>query len=151
MAGVLPTRSLHMGAPKYQVGTWQYSCVACSCLDPLGRWVLPSSGFCMRNMRNHPLSKASGSTLADHSRCDDKANWHKRRSYKFSSIRSSRLINAGISFPKLPAMGPWFVFIQVDAAILRLHTRRVCCLEFHPTKDHIVMSGEVLMPACSFI
>ncbi|MEW5309312.1 MAG: hypothetical protein WDW38_001207 [Sanguina aurantia] len=31
---------------------------------------------------------------------------------------------------------------QVDAAILKLHTRRCCCLEFHPTHDGIVLSGD---------
>ena len=31
---------------------------------------------------------------------------------------------------------------QVDAAVLRLHARRVTTLEFHPTLDHIVLSGD---------
>ena len=31
---------------------------------------------------------------------------------------------------------------QVDAAVLRLHSRRVTCLEFHPTKDNLVLSGD---------
>ena len=25
---------------------------------------------------------------------------------------------------------------QVDAAVLKLHSRRCCCLDFHPTKVH---------------
>ncbi|GFR47465.1 hypothetical protein Agub_g9192, partial [Astrephomene gubernaculifera] len=31
---------------------------------------------------------------------------------------------------------------QVDAAILKLHTRRCCTLEFHPHHDSIVVSGD---------
>ncbi|KAK9845886.1 hypothetical protein WJX81_005132 [Elliptochloris bilobata] len=31
---------------------------------------------------------------------------------------------------------------QVDAAVLRLHSRRCTCLEFHPTKDNLVLSGD---------
>ncbi|CAL8469557.1 g9098 [Coccomyxa elongata] len=30
----------------------------------------------------------------------------------------------------------------VDAAVLKLHSRRCTCLEFHPTKDNIVVSGD---------
>jgi DNA damage-binding protein 2 len=30
----------------------------------------------------------------------------------------------------------------VDAAVLKLHARRTTCLEFHPTKDNIVLSGD---------
>ena len=30
---------------------------------------------------------------------------------------------------------------QVDAAVLRLHSRRCTCLAFHPTKDSLVLSG----------
>lgn len=31
---------------------------------------------------------------------------------------------------------------QVDAAVLRLHSRRCTCLEFHPLRDHLVLSGD---------
>lgn len=31
---------------------------------------------------------------------------------------------------------------QVDTAVLRLHSRRCTCLEFHPTQDNIVLSGD---------
>ncbi|KAK9811590.1 hypothetical protein WJX72_006636 [[Myrmecia] bisecta] len=31
---------------------------------------------------------------------------------------------------------------QVDAAVLKLHSRRCTCLEFHPSKDNIVLSGD---------
>lgn len=30
----------------------------------------------------------------------------------------------------------------VDAAVLKLHSRRCTCLEFHPTKDNIIVSGD---------
>jgi DNA damage-binding protein 2 len=30
----------------------------------------------------------------------------------------------------------------VEAAILKLHTRRCCCLEFPPESDSIVISGD---------
>jgi DNA damage-binding protein 2 len=31
---------------------------------------------------------------------------------------------------------------QVDGAVLKLHARRCTCLEFHPTNDRIVLSGD---------
>lgn len=31
---------------------------------------------------------------------------------------------------------------QVDTAVLRLHSRRCTSLEFHPTRDNIVLSGD---------
>ena len=31
---------------------------------------------------------------------------------------------------------------HVDAAVLKLHSRRCTCLEFHPHKDHLVLSGD---------
>lgn len=31
---------------------------------------------------------------------------------------------------------------QVDSAIIKLHSRRITCLEFHPTKNNILMSGD---------
>lgn len=36
-----------------------------------------------------------------------------------------------------PARGRW----RVDAAVLRLHAKRVTCLEFHPLNNSIVLSG----------
>ncbi len=31
---------------------------------------------------------------------------------------------------------------QVDAAVLKLHSRRCTSLEFHPSKDNLVLSGD---------
>ena len=31
---------------------------------------------------------------------------------------------------------------QIQSAVLKLHARRVTCLEFHPTLDHLVLSGD---------
>ncbi len=31
---------------------------------------------------------------------------------------------------------------QVDAAVLKLHARRCTCLQFHPTNDNLVLSGD---------
>ena len=31
---------------------------------------------------------------------------------------------------------------QVDAAVLKLHSRRCTCLEFHPLRDNLVLSGD---------
>ncbi|XP_068668565.1 protein DAMAGED DNA-BINDING 2 [Aristolochia californica] len=31
---------------------------------------------------------------------------------------------------------------QLDAAVIRLHSRRVTCLEFHPTNNNILLSGD---------
>ena len=31
---------------------------------------------------------------------------------------------------------------QVEAAVLKLLTRRCTCLEFHPTRDNIVLAGD---------
>ena len=31
---------------------------------------------------------------------------------------------------------------QVDAAVLKLHSRRCTCLQFHPLKDNLVLSGD---------
>ena len=36
---------------------------------------------------------------------------------------------------------------QVDAAVLRLHSRRCTCLEFHPLKDNLVLSGAPVLCA----
>ncbi|EFN53251.1 hypothetical protein CHLNCDRAFT_26064, partial [Chlorella variabilis] len=40
--------------------------------------------------------------------------------------------------PQAPPARRW----QVDAAVLKLHSRRTTCLEFHPTLDHLVLSGD---------
>ncbi|KAL4435880.1 hypothetical protein ABPG77_000642 [Micractinium sp. CCAP 211/92] len=40
--------------------------------------------------------------------------------------------------PQAPSASRW----QVDAAVLKLHSRRTTCLEFHPTLDHLVLSGD---------
>lgn len=37
-----------------------------------------------------------------------------------------------------PTPGSW----AVDAAVLKLHARRCTCLEFHPTMDNLVLSGD---------
>jgi hypothetical protein len=37
-----------------------------------------------------------------------------------------------------PRPGAW----AVDAAVLKLHARRVTCLEFHPLRDGLVLSGD---------
>ena len=44
------------------------------------------------------------------------------------------------STSRIPVQAPtqW----QVDTAVLRLHSRRCTCLEFHPTRDTIVLSGD---------
>lgn len=44
------------------------------------------------------------------------------------------------STSQIPVQAPtqW----QVDTAVLRLHSRRCTCLEFHPTRDNIVLSGD---------
>ena len=47
--------------------------------------------------------------------------------------------------PSLPLRSnPLFflLFLQVEAAIYKLHTRRCCTLEFHPGRDSIVVSGD---------
>lgn len=31
---------------------------------------------------------------------------------------------------------------QIDAAVLKLHSRRVTCIEFHPTHDHLVVTAD---------
>jgi len=43
-----------------------------------------------------------------------------------------------INYSLAPKPGRW----NVDAAVLKLHARRTTCLEFHPTKDNIVLSGD---------
>jgi len=43
-----------------------------------------------------------------------------------------------INYSLAPNPGRW----NVDAAVLKLHARRTTCLEFHPTKDNIVLSGD---------
>ncbi|KAK9124482.1 hypothetical protein Sjap_014084 [Stephania japonica] len=44
---------------------------------------------------------------------------------------------------KIPMMKPAFVIPdQVDCAVIRYHSRRITCLEFHPTNNNILLSGD---------
>lgn len=44
---------------------------------------------------------------------------------------------------RVPAMKPAFVIPnKVNCAVIRYHSRRVTCLEFHPTKNNILISGD---------
>ncbi|KAH6836638.1 damaged DNA binding 2 [Perilla frutescens var. hirtella] len=44
---------------------------------------------------------------------------------------------------RLPAMKPAYVIPnKVNCAVIRYHSRRVTCLEFHPTKNNILISGD---------
>ncbi|WOL16542.1 protein DAMAGED DNA-BINDING 2 [Canna indica] len=44
---------------------------------------------------------------------------------------------------KIPKIKPVFVVPdQVDCGLIRFHSRRVTCLEFHPTKSNILLSGD---------
>ncbi|XP_058099653.1 protein DAMAGED DNA-BINDING 2 [Magnolia sinica] len=43
----------------------------------------------------------------------------------------------------IPIIKPPFVIPdQVDCAIIRFHSRRITCLEFHPTSNNILLSGD---------
>ncbi|XXG66429.1 hypothetical protein AAC387_Pa05g3910 [Persea americana] len=43
----------------------------------------------------------------------------------------------------IPTIKPAFVIPdQVDCAIIRFHSRRITCLEFHPTNNHVLLSGD---------
>lgn len=43
----------------------------------------------------------------------------------------------------IPTIKPAFVIPdQVDSAIIRFHSRRITCLEFHPINSHILLSGD---------
>ncbi|KAF8394928.1 hypothetical protein HHK36_018867 [Tetracentron sinense] len=45
--------------------------------------------------------------------------------------------------PRIPKIKPAFVIPdQVDCAVIRYHSRRVTCLEFHPTNNNILLSGD---------
>ncbi|KAK1264912.1 Protein DAMAGED DNA-BINDING 2 [Acorus gramineus] len=45
--------------------------------------------------------------------------------------------------PEIPKIKPAFVVPdQVDCAIIKFHSRRITCLEFHPTKNNVVLSGD---------
>ncbi|KAG4954969.1 hypothetical protein JHK87_040563 [Glycine soja] len=45
--------------------------------------------------------------------------------------------------PSLPSIKPKYVIPdQVNCAVIRYHSRRVTCLEFHPTKNNILLSGD---------
>ncbi|XP_016432567.1 protein DAMAGED DNA-BINDING 2 [Nicotiana tabacum] len=45
--------------------------------------------------------------------------------------------------PRLPPIKPAYVIPdQVHCAVIRYHSRRVACLEFHPTNNNILLSGD---------
>ncbi|KAL2664918.1 hypothetical protein AAZV13_02G190400 [Glycine max] len=45
--------------------------------------------------------------------------------------------------PSLPSIKPKYVIPdQVNCAVIRYHSRRITCLEFHPTKNNILLSGD---------
>ncbi|XP_050237949.1 protein DAMAGED DNA-BINDING 2 [Mercurialis annua] len=45
--------------------------------------------------------------------------------------------------PSIPQIKPAYVIPdQVCCAVIRYHSRRVTCLEFHPTKNNILLSGD---------
>ncbi|KAM7522075.1 hypothetical protein LguiA_011977 [Lonicera macranthoides] len=45
--------------------------------------------------------------------------------------------------PKIPKIKPAFVIPdEVNCAVVRYHSRRVTCLEFHPTNNNILLSGD---------
>ncbi|KAL3518067.1 hypothetical protein ACH5RR_020656 [Cinchona calisaya] len=45
--------------------------------------------------------------------------------------------------PQIPKMKPEFIIPdQVNCAVIRYHSRRVTCLEFHPTNNNILLSGD---------
>lgn len=37
---------------------------------------------------------------------------------------------------------------QIDAAVLKLHARRCTCLQFHPSSDNLVISGDKAGQVC---
>ncbi|XP_057772470.1 protein DAMAGED DNA-BINDING 2 [Salvia miltiorrhiza] len=44
---------------------------------------------------------------------------------------------------RVPAMKPAFVIPnKVNCAVIRYHSRRVTCLEFHPSKNNVLISGD---------
>ncbi|KAG1337713.1 DNA damage-binding protein 2 [Cocos nucifera] len=44
---------------------------------------------------------------------------------------------------KIPMIKPTFVIPdQLDCGIIRFHSRRVTCLEFHPTRNNVLLSGD---------
>ncbi|CAN8253233.1 unnamed protein product [Cochlearia groenlandica] len=45
--------------------------------------------------------------------------------------------------PRIPPIKPQYVIPdQVHCAVIRYHSRRVTCLEFHPTRNNILLSGD---------
>ncbi|KAK8520629.1 hypothetical protein V6N13_030927 [Hibiscus sabdariffa] len=45
--------------------------------------------------------------------------------------------------PRITSIKPAYVIPdQVNCAVIRYHSRRVTCLEFHPTNNHILLSGD---------
>ncbi|KAL2317498.1 hypothetical protein Fmac_031374 [Flemingia macrophylla] len=62
----------------------------------------------------------------------------RRRSYKPLEYVFERQLR-----PALPSIKPKCVIPdQVNCAVIRYHSRRVTCLEFHPTKNNILLSGD---------
>ncbi|PWA69615.1 damaged DNA binding 2 [Artemisia annua] len=45
--------------------------------------------------------------------------------------------------PRVPSIKPPFVIPdEVNCAVIRYHSRRITCLEFHPTNNNILLSGD---------
>ncbi|XP_044483911.1 protein DAMAGED DNA-BINDING 2 isoform X2 [Mangifera indica] len=45
--------------------------------------------------------------------------------------------------PRMPLIKPpYLIPDEVNCAVIRYHSRRVTCLEFHPTKNNILLSGD---------
>eukprot|EP00798_Chlamydomonas_sp_ICE-L_P012578 gene12578-15802_t len=62
------------------------------------------------------------------------------KAYNVAKMLMSRTLGQGPSRPQpqketLPRY-------QIEAAIYKLFTRRICCLEFHPHLDHLVIAGD---------
>ncbi|XP_020210322.1 protein DAMAGED DNA-BINDING 2 [Cajanus cajan] len=62
----------------------------------------------------------------------------RRKTYKALEYVFERQLR-----PALPSIKPKYVIPdQVNCAVIRYHSRRVTCLEFHPTKNNILLSGD---------
>ncbi|CAK9164213.1 unnamed protein product [Ilex paraguariensis] len=60
-----------------------------------------------------------------------------------STYNSLNYIFARQLRPNIPRIKPAFVIPdQVNCAVIRYHSRRVTCLEFHPTNNNILLSGD---------
>lgn len=80
----------------------------------------------------HRLAPGHGCTPAASNRSPNLLTAVTEREQGGRSVEPRRLSRA----PVPP--GRW----QVSAAILKVHTRRCCCVEFHPHKDNLVVSGD---------